>query len=46
MIYQEPPEVVIKYKERHPRFVDVHYVVYEEKREKEGKVHRGEAGRR
>jgi len=44
--YQEPPEVVIKYKERHPRFVDVHYVVYEEKGEKEGKVHRGEASRR
>jgi len=45
--YQEPPEVVIKYKERHPRFVDVHYVVYEEKKgEKEGKVHRGEANRR
>jgi len=32
--YQEPPEVVIKYKERHPRFVDVHYVVYEEKKGK------------
>jgi len=32
--YQEPPEVVIKYKERHPRFVDVHYVVYEEKKRK------------
>lgn len=32
--YQEPPEVVIKYKERHPPFVDVHYVVYEEKKGK------------
>ncbi|NAZ29812.1 MAG: hypothetical protein GU354_01390 [Caldimicrobium sp.] len=32
--YQEPPEVVIRYKEKHPRFVDVHYVVYEEKKGK------------
>jgi hypothetical protein len=26
--------VVIKYKERHPPFVDVHYVVYEDKKGK------------
>jgi hypothetical protein len=35
--YQRPPEVVIKYKERHPRFVDVYYVVYEEKKIKRRK---------
>jgi hypothetical protein len=35
--YQEPPELVIKYKERHPRFVDVHYVMYVMYEEKSGK---------
>jgi hypothetical protein len=30
--YREVPDVVIKYKEKHPRFVDVHYEIYEHKK--------------
>ncbi len=43
--YQEPPEVVIKYKERHPRFVDVHYLVYEEKKGKKKEKEKKRGGK-
>ena len=35
--YQEAPEVVIRYKEKYPKFVDVHYEIYEQKKIKKEK---------
>lgn len=32
--YQEDPQIVIKYKEKYPRFLDVHYEIYERKKHK------------
>jgi len=29
--YREDPEIIIKYKEKYPRFLDVHYEIYEHK---------------
>lgn len=30
--YREDPEIIIKYKEKYPRFLDVHYEIYEHKK--------------
>jgi hypothetical protein len=36
--YRETPEVVIKYKEKYPKFLDVHYKIYEHKKGKKEKI--------
>lgn len=35
--YREDPQVIIKYKEKYPRFLDVHYEIYEYKKERKHK---------
>lgn len=35
--YQEPPEVIFKYKEKYPKFIDLHYEIYERRKIKKEK---------
>ncbi|MEZ0343689.1 MAG: hypothetical protein ABWJ99_02615 [Caldimicrobium sp.] len=38
--YREDPQIIIKYKEKYPRFLDVHYEIYEHKKEPKYKYHK------
>lgn len=35
--YQEPPEIIFKYKEKYPKFTDVHYEIHKKKKGKKDK---------